>query len=507
MPLFHRLNKPRALAVAIAVFTAVAVQLAARDFMVVAYNVENLFDVDGVALYDDYKPGKYGPAQLSTKVRNTAGLIARFNGGKGPDIVIINELENDFTPSASKSDYKALLQKYSGTTVQRMLSGSPTPDVTDLPAEFFLLKELNDLGAGPYNIVLGEDPPGDTSGRPAVIRNAVFSVFPVLAARSHPTDNARHIVEAKLEVDGAQLYVFANHWKSGASDPGTEATRVQNAGVLRARVDEILSGDAQADIIIGGDLNSQYNQSARYPQMRETGINTILGSQGNELAIRGPQRALYNLWYELPPEGRASYLFRGEWGTLMHLIVSRGLYDYRGVQYVDNSFGVAKVVGVNADATGRPIRWSNEGSGSGYSDHYPIFARFTTVPDNAPDRWLALRRPSDKEETGANVQKMNYAAVDLGRVAVKSSDIPAGANLRDGTWNRKILRVEGKVVGERPFTIEFRGEHWEVFSHDKDLRTEFYKSHKIGDRGRFYGELWNYRGRWQFIIHDRAWLK
>ena len=26
----------------------------------------------------------------------------------------------------------------------------------------------------------------------------------------------------------------------------------------------------------------------------------------------------------------------------MHLIISRGLYDYRGVQYVDNSFAVAK---------------------------------------------------------------------------------------------------------------------------------------------------------------------
>lgn len=495
------------MAFAAVLFTAVAAQLAARDFMVVAYNVENLFDADGIAQYDDFKPDKYGAAQLSTKVRNAAGLIAKFNGGKGPEVVIVNEIEIDFTPSGSKPDYKELLKKYSGTTVQRMLAGTPSVEITDLPAEFFLLKELNDLGAGPYNIVLGEDTPEGTSGRPAVVRNAIFSAIPVLAARSHPTSNARHIVEAKLEVDGATLYVFANHWKSGASDPATEHTRVQNAGVLRARIDEILSGDSQADIIIGGDLNSQYNQSVRYPKMKETGINTILGSQGNELAIRGPQRALYNLWYELPPEGRVSDLYRDEWGTLMHLIISRGLYDYRGVQYVDNSFGVAKVAGVNADATGRPVRWSNQGSGAGFSDHFPVFARFTTVTDNAPDRWLALRRPSDQEESGPNVQKINYAAIDLGKVAVKSSDIPSGANLRDGSWNRKIVRVEGKVVGERPFSVEFRGERWEVFAHDKELRTGFYKSHKLGDRVRFYGELGNYKGRWQFVILDKAWIK
>jgi len=504
MHLISSLMKTRVLVATL--LAAIALQLSARDFMVVAYNVENLFDVDGIASYDDFKPGKYGPAQLSTKVRNAAGLIAKFNGGKGPEILIVDEVEIDFTPSGSKPDYAALLRKHAGTTVQRMLAGNPSPDIMDLPAEFFILKELTDLGAGPYNLVVGGDSPG-TGDRPSTIKCTLFTVFPITEMRSHPTQSARDVVEVKLDVDGAPLYVFANHWKSGASDPGTEGIRAQNAGVLRKRIDDILSGDAHADIIIGGDLNSQYNQSIRYPKMRETGINDVLGSQGNELAIRGTQRALYNLWYELPPESRASDLYRDEWGTLMHLIISRGLYDFRGVQYVDNSFGVAKVSGVNADATGRPVRWSNEGSGSGFSDHFPIFARFTTVADNAPDRWLALRRPSDQEETGANVQKLDYATMDLGRIAVKPSDIPSGTNLRDGKWNRKIFRVEGKVVGERPFTIEFRGEKWEVFAHDKELRTSFYKSHKIGDRVRFYGELGNYQGRWQFVILDKAWLK
>ena len=70
--------------------------------------------------------------------------------------------------------------------------------------------------------------------------------------------------------------------------------------------------------------------------MKTTGLNDVLRSQGNELAVRGPQRDLYNLWFELPAPERGSDTYRGEWGTLMHLIISRGLYDFRGVQYVDN---------------------------------------------------------------------------------------------------------------------------------------------------------------------------
>ena len=497
----------RAALAAILALVALAARLPARDFMVVAYNVENLFDIDGIANYDDYKPGSYGAPQLSTKVRNAAGLLAKLNGGKGPDILIVDEVEIDFTPTGSNPDYQALLRRYSGTTVQEMLSRATSADVADLPAEFFLLKELTDLGAGPYNVVIGADSPGGGSDHTATVKCMVFTVFPVLETRSHPTQSARDIVEVKLDVGGHPLHVFANHWKSGASDPNTEGIRMQNAGVLRARLDQILSGDAQADIIIGGDLNSQYNQSIRYPQMKETGINTILGSQGNELAIRGPQRALYNLWYELPPEQRVSDLYRNEWGTLMHLIISRGLYDYRGVQYVDNSFGVARIEGVNADSTGRPVRWTNSGEGDGFSDHFPVFARFTTVSDNATDRWLALRRPSDRDETSANVQRINYASMDLTKLAVKQSDIPAGADLRDGSWNRKIFRVEGRVVGDRPFTIEFRGQKWEVFAHDRELRTEFYKDHKIGDQVRFYGELGTFQGRWQFVIPDKSWIR
>ena len=48
---------------------------APKEFTVMAYNVENLADVDRVAPYDDYveapdDPNSYGPAKMAKKLKN-----------------------------------------------------------------------------------------------------------------------------------------------------------------------------------------------------------------------------------------------------------------------------------------------------------------------------------------------------------------------------------------------------------------------------------------------------
>ncbi|MFM8334201.1 MAG: endonuclease/exonuclease/phosphatase family protein, partial [Opitutaceae bacterium] len=371
--------------------------LSARTFTVVAYNVENLFDLDGVSVYEDYEPARYTPAHALTKLRNIARVVAKFDGGRGPDVLLLSEIEVDATPGAAAPDYDAILQRLRGTTLDQLLGAKPLdPAVADLPAEALLLKALADAGMTGYQVITGENVTAPGSERRQEIRCAVLTRLPVRDVRSHPTLNARAILEVQADVDGAPLYLFANHWKSGASDPETEPVRVANARTLRARLDAILAMDPNADIIIGGDLNSQYNQRQRYPRMKETGINDVLGSQGNELAVRQPGCPLYNLWFELPPEQRGSDTYRGEWGTLMHLLISRGLYDRAGVQYIDNSFAVGIFEGLNADAKGLPLRWQFTGpAGRGASDHFPVSARFRTVPDGRADQWVNLTNPSD----------------------------------------------------------------------------------------------------------------
>jgi len=480
----------------------------AKPFIVLVYNVENLFDADGQAAFEDYQPARYSRQHVLTKLQNVTKVIGRFEEGRGPDIILFQEIEVDLTNGDKAPDYAAILQRYAGVKIADMLGGKFSPEIADLPAEALLLKAMNDAGLTGYTVVRAENIKTAESQHPLSQRCVVFTRFPVKEAHSHPTLDARAVLEVQVEVEGNLLYLFDNHWKSGASDPETEVARRANAATLRARLDEILQADPNADVIIGGDFNSQYNQRPRYPKMKTTGLNDVLGSQGNELAVRGKQRDLYNLWFEVAPEERGSDTYQGEWGTLMQMLITRGLYDYRGVQYVDNSFAIAKIPGLNLDDKGLPIRWSFEGpAGSGFSDHLPIYAKFLTVTDNRADRYLALHNAS--AETGlTSVNKVDFGKVDLEKVAINLATLPPTAALRDGSYTGKILRVEGPVGQSKGgLTVEVRGDIYDVWTFDKELRAKLRDTYPAGATIRFYGELGQYKGRWQFIIRDESWVK
>ena len=480
--------------------------LQARSFTVAVYNLENFFDADGVAAYDEYQGKRYTPVHFNTKLQNTARVIARLgDDGKGPDILLCQEVEVDQTPAEGKADYAALLRTHADKTVEQLLTGALPTDAADWPAEAWLLKKLNEQGLTGYTVVAGEDSATSPyeDGHKRAIKNVIFTRFPVKAVRNYPLANARNIIELQLEVDGKPLYVFSNHWKSGASDPGTELLRVANAKVLRARLDEILAADPHADIILGGDFNSQYNQKQRYPQMKVTGLNDILGSQGDEMALRGPKADLFNLWFDLPPQERTSDVFRGEWGTLMQIIISRGLFDYNGIQFVEGSMQVGKFAGLNQNADGTPVRWSSSGSaGSGFSDHFPIFARFQTVEEGSRDHWLELRHPAD----GSAPSEPLHVSMPKPDKLPEFITPPEKADLRDGSFNGKIMLVKGRVAEGRRLAVEFRSEKYEVYAPDPELGKKLRDAWGPDTEVRFYGELGQYRGRWQFIIRDAAWI-
>ncbi|MGH8019163.1 MAG: endonuclease/exonuclease/phosphatase family protein [Opitutaceae bacterium] len=486
------------------IVVSLASTLPARDFEVVAYNVENLFDADGVSLFEDYQPPGYTPGHLVRKLAGISRVLKQFGDGRGPDVVLFVELEADQTPDSSVSDVPALLDRWKTRTVAGMLSprAALDPEIAGIPSHAWLAKQLSDDGFAPCEIAVGQWRP-DPDGRTVAHVNAVFSRFPIRASRTFDTAQARGILEVTLEVDGEPLHVFVNHWKSGASDPGTEPARIENAKVLKRRLDEILRADPQADIVIGGDLNSHYNQKQRHPEMGRTAINDVLGSQGNELAVakkNGP--ALYNLWFELPNEKRGSDVYRDEWGTLMHLLVTRGLYDFRGVQYVDNSFNVGAFPGLNAQrSSGRPIRWQFADGGVGYSDHFPVAARFRTVDDDAPQRWLALEHPSRTVVGPAEGVPVRISTGDI----VELSKWPANRRLLEASHIGRFFDVSGEVTSTRPsFKVRIDGPDVElmVWIHDRAARNAFFKSHRVGDPVRFVGELGQYRGEWQFVIPE-----
>lgn len=492
---------------------AVAAPVEAREFDVLAYNVENLFDADRVAIFEDYaetdSPHSYSPAKLLGKLQAIGKVLKSFNNGQGPEVACFNELEMDFTPDSKVTDYKAFLEQYKSTTVEKMLTTQLNDEIRGLPAEALLLKYLTDEGMTGYNVVIGADKPdfaalalNDRKIHKKGQKSAVFSKFPITETRSHPTPDARDILEVALDVDGHPFRIFVNHWKSGAGDFNSEQSRRFNARTLRARLDEILRDDPSADILLAGDFNSQYNQSQVYPFMGETGINDILGSQGDEAATAAASGySLYNLWYELPPEERHSDEFDGKWGTLIQQMITPGLFDQKGVQYEDKSFRVVALDGVNTRTQLRlPKRWSNAGAGGGASDHFPVASRYRTVETNDKNARIKLEHPG-KNDGAAKQFGVGFENLKPSEVPELTSQIAANPAPQVG----EILRVRAVVAGRKPLAVDAAGTKFLLWSPDVSLRKRMQK-YSSGSAVEFLGELDLHKGEFQLVVRVPQWI-
>ncbi|NBR62830.1 MAG: hypothetical protein EBT77_00685 [Verrucomicrobia bacterium] len=479
----------------------------ARTFTVMAYNVENLMDIDRVAPYDDYAevpgdPHSYGPGKLLRKLKTIIRVLKSVNNGAGPDVVILNELEADQTPDSTVADMSAFLGKYVGTTYEKMLTTELNDEMRGLPVEAWLVKALEDEGLKGYTILVGEVPAG-TAEHETAIKVGILTRFPCLDHKTHPTDRARGILEAKLDVDGHPLIVLANHWKSGAGNPAMENVRLGNAKTLRDRLDQIFQENPHADVIIGGDFNTQYNQGQRYPFLSKTALQDVLGSQGDAgIFSQSDSADLYNLYFELPPEKRFSDEFGGEWGTLIQLLVSRGLGDGKGVDYVPATFTQIIIPGVNAQgALELPWRWTNYGPGWGASDHFPVAAKFMVAAGEVPSfpahAWSSV---PPKEAL-----KVGYDRVDREKLR-NASELKDAAPEDLAKALGEIFVVDAIFSKIRPLEVEVDGKTYSLHSFDKNLKDTLRLEPK-GKTMRFLGELGLYKGKLQFVVQDPSWIK
>lgn len=479
-------------------------------YELVVYNVENLFDADGEAVFDDYKPFdaegnvRYTPAQVHTKIEKTADIMQRYQNGQGPHIIMFAEIESDFTPlpEATRRDPQAFLQRYADTTLEAMLGDDFNEEIADLPSELLLLKGMDDAGMKGYDVTVAYD--RDEQLRPRhVHKNVIFSRLPVLheKTRSHPVENARPILETWIDVNGHELVLFNNHWKSGASNADIEPTRVQNASVLRARLDALQEANPQVDVVLGGDFNSDYNQSYRYEYMQETAVNDVLRSVGDEqLVAGGGAREVYNLWYEHPIDRRGSDVYRGYWGTLMQLMIGSGLYDYDGIQYVDNSFEVGRFPGENVyEISGAPRRWFAFENGGGYSDHLPISMKFTLATGDGAGESIPLDNPGVNDDAQWEPIPVVYAMPQPDQVIMPQA-YAGGESIRQGEYFDELFYVDSEI--DRNYRVQVNGESYSLYSPTFNTRERFADVAGSGVPVRFIGRLGTYRGSWQFVIGD-----
>ncbi len=192
---------------------------------VASWNVENLFDTidDPDKRDEEYTPEgrrEWTDARLDIKLKNLASVVDFMNGGKGPDLLAVQEVE-----------HRHLLAKLEGK-----------------------LKTTKN-----YRIVYAESP--DNRG----IDNALFyntAQFDLIESQTievalpdkYPT---RYILYAKLVVNSsAFLHVFVNHWPSRrGGQEKSEPNRVEAAKALKNFIDENITRGS--NIIILGDFNDE----------------------------------------------------------------------------------------------------------------------------------------------------------------------------------------------------------------------------------------------------------
>jgi endonuclease/exonuclease/phosphatase family metal-dependent hydrolase len=369
------------------------------EFTIASYNVENLFDqIDEShnATYGDYRitPNQSGQTSNYGQPVQFEGATTSFTGVKiagirkallglapqGPEVVGLIEIESQAALDA-------------------------------------LLDAVKDLGYVAAEFTTWA--PGDKQNP---IGCGLLSKFPVKAKSmltvprgESDSESGRPIVRVELDVHGHPLVAYVNHWKSKG---GPESRRILYAEALRRDLDALLAERPAADYVIMGDLNSEYNErlilQARHDDTSgTTGINDVLKAQGDELAVRaGTDLSLtYNLHYELDRAARRTAWHMGfDWSSLDHMIVGSGVYDQRGITYVDNSFqpahaGMPDLAFLfNADGTTKRWRQVRESATQtrhevgGYSDHAPIAARFL-IQRHQSNAKIRLFKPGVPDQT------------------------------------------------------------------------------------------------------------
>jgi len=309
------------------------------DFKVATYNVENFFDLHyNKTEYKEYIPYSrtWNKKAYTTKLTNINRVIKDLN----VDILALQEIE-------SKKAFKAILSKNN----QYKYSA-------------FHKNKYSAIGLG------------------------LMSTYKIISSKIIKVDKndkySRDILQANILIENKPLSIYVNHWRSKRAK---ESQRIKYALALKKAIDK----HPNDDYIILGDLNSNYNeyQTFKYDKKLNdtfniTGINQILNTTTKGNLVRKKDiihndGIHFNTWLELKKHERFSANFRQQNNTPDNIILSSTLFDNQNISYIDKSFYVFKPSYLYQN--NKINRW-NKKKNTGYSDHLPIVASFSTIQQN-----------------------------------------------------------------------------------------------------------------------------
>ncbi len=302
------------------------------------WNIENLFDTSNAALVgdDDFTPsGKYEwtEERLVKKLEDLSRVIRDMDKANDLAILGLAEVEN-----------KVVLDRLNGSYLKRG-----------------------------YEIVHKESP--DERGidcallyDPSILKIKSTNFLPVFLAGNEKT---RDIIEVEFTFNKTEndrtIFVYVNHWPSRwGGQKETDPLRRTAARTLRIRIDNILSKDPQADILIMGDFNDYPDDPSLYEVLRahEAGPQSYPGD-------------LINTTWSLDQDPEAgTCMYRGKWTVLDQIIISSGMRDKKNFDWVFQSthpFRPDYLIEQDGKNKGWPYRmYRGSKYQGGYSDHLPV---------------------------------------------------------------------------------------------------------------------------------------
>jgi len=333
----------------ILIFSLLLIQtlmIAQTSITVMFYNVENFFDtVDDPKTQDEeFLPTSelvWDDTKYNNKIKRIAKVIDSSVAGIGlPDVVGFCEIENKsvLTDLINKSNLK--INKY----------------------EVLATTGIDDRG---INVGLIYNP-------------AVFEFIKSEELNVTSTDignyKTRNILWVTLKCASTKevIYFFVNHWPSRRDgEIQTEPKRLYAAKLLRAKLDELQKQNANAKIIVMGDLND-------YPT--NTSVLNTLKANAN------PQKGsneLLNPYFNIEKNKQGTHYDRGEWHVFDHIILSQAFIQNSGLQFKNfNAFILKKdflLFKNNKTGEIKPNRTYGFGNKyyNGYSDHLAIYIQLT----------------------------------------------------------------------------------------------------------------------------------
>lgn len=310
------------------------------------FNIENLFDAMDDPATDDaeFLPESekfWTEGKVNAKLNNLAKVINFMNGGKGPDVLSIEEVEN--FNMMKRLCYAMKDREY-------------------IPAH----RESKDARGIDVGLLYDRK----------VFEIEDLKTIEVILPTRYPTRDILHVT-LKHKTSGEIIHFYVNHWPSrrGGKEKSSP-NRVAAAKTLRYELEDLFEREPNANVVILGDFNDE---------PMDKSIARMLKAEDFTCGEEHEANSLLNLAYKKAENEEGSYLYQKNWDMIDQIIISSALNDGKKLEYECDSYEIVKptfmiITSASREGGALPTYMGTKYIG-GYSDHFPVGARFYIKAD------------------------------------------------------------------------------------------------------------------------------